>query len=133
MAWSDKYIGIPWHAGGRHELMGGGLDCWGLLRMVYAKELDIPLESFTGANSFNGQQVAAMMAGNMLDWVRVNKPRPFDGVLLRKSGWACHVGVMVDGTRFLHVDQDVDACLERIGGPLWQERVAGFYRHVTLT
>lgn len=129
VSWSDGYLGLPWSAGGRHEA-GAGLDCWGLLRMVYEMELGIKLPSFVGHNPCSGKTVAAVMADNMDRWKPVDKPQPFDGVLLRKGQFACHVGVMVDRWRFLHVDEDIESCVERIDSPLWRRRALGNYRYI---
>jgi cell wall-associated NlpC family hydrolase len=134
MSWSDVYIGIPWRAGGRHDdgHAGGnsaGLDCWGLLRRIYAEQLQLRLPSFDGTDALDGAAIAATMQGNMSAWREVAVPQPFDGVLLRKGRDLCHVGVVVRGRQFLHVDSDCAAQIERLDSPLWRRRFIGFYRH----
>lgn len=37
--WLDRYIGLPWKIGGRE--LHGGIDCWGLVRLVMRDEAGI--------------------------------------------------------------------------------------------
>lgn len=129
MSWSDGYVGIPWRAGGRHDDGGTGLDCWGLLRRVYAERLEIELQSFAATDALDGVAIAAQMESNIDGWRSVARPRPFDGVLLRKGRSLCHVGVLVQGALFLHVDENLPACIERLDAPVWRRRFMGFYRY----
>jgi probable lipoprotein NlpC len=129
VSWSDRYIGVAWRAGGRHDDGGSGLDCWGLLRAVYAAELQLKLPSFDGVDALDGGAVAQRMAGHMAPWREVAQPKPFDGVLLRKGRDLCHVGVMVRPNLFLHVDEGAPAHLAAINGNEWRRRIAGYYRH----
>lgn len=49
----NKYIGIPWVAGGRSE---SAADCWGLVMLVYRNELGLELGDFM---SDSGDEVVA--------------------------------------------------------------------------
>lgn len=130
MSWSDTYIGIPWRAGGRHEDGKPGLDCWGLLRRIYADQLSVVLPSFDGVDALNGPAIAREMQAGMEAWRKVDAPQPFDGVLLRKGRDLCHVGVVVKPGWFIHVDEGITAQLARPDAPLWRAR-STFYRHVS--
>jgi hypothetical protein len=61
-------------------------------------------------------------------WVEVDQPVAMDGVLLRIGGRPLHVGLMLDGTRFLHVDRGIETCVQEIDGIEWRDRVLGYYR-----
>ena len=39
--WLDRYIGLPWKIGGRE--LHGGIDCWGLVRLVMRDEAGIDM------------------------------------------------------------------------------------------
>lgn len=127
--WSDKYLGVAWRDGGRHDDGRPGLDCWGLLRAVYAAERGVSLPSWSGIEAVDGAAVSQAMLDGIGDWAATRTPVAFDGVLLRKGRAACHVGVMVDAGRFLHVDEDLPACVEALFAPIWKRRVVGIYRY----
>jgi len=42
--WYNKYIGIPYQEKGRSET---GVDCWGLVKLVYEKDFNILVPGFT--------------------------------------------------------------------------------------
>ena len=42
--WLDRYIGLPWKIGGRE--LHGGIDCWGLVRLVMRDEAGIDMPSW---------------------------------------------------------------------------------------
>jgi probable lipoprotein NlpC len=129
VSWSDAYIGIPWRAGGRAGDGIAGLDCWGLLRQVYAIECGIELPGWGDVDALDGAAVAATIAGDIDFWRKVDAPREFDGVLLRKGRDLCHVGIVVRPGLMLHVDEGMPACLERLDSPAWRRRLAGYYRY----
>jgi cell wall-associated NlpC family hydrolase len=41
--WSRDYVGLPWKFAGRSS---EGVDCWGLLWLVYREVLGIPIASY---------------------------------------------------------------------------------------
>lgn len=140
MAWSDKYIGQPWRDGGRHDAPGleGGVDCWGLLRWVYAAELNVLLPSWREAyaTADDGALAAGLIDAHRQDWSLVAEQRPFDAVLMRKGPHACHVGIVASswsgGCAFLHVDSDSPAALARSDDPRWRRRIIAYYRYLRL-
>jgi len=137
MSWSDRYIGIPWRDGGRHDDGIAGLDCWGLLRAVYADRLRIDLPSWreTYATAADGALLAGVIGDRKEDWTELplSSARPLDAVLLRKGPHHCHVGIVVAGHAgafsFLHVDCDQPAAVARSDDRRWQRRLVGIYRN----
>ncbi len=88
MDWG-KYIGQPWQA--------VGLNCWDLVRKVYADlGVELPLMQVDAANH---KAVLTLLKSpdTYQLWREVNVPNPLDVVVLRMGKSACHVGVAVDG------------------------------------
>jgi len=115
-------IGRPFEAGGR----GPGYDCWGLCRSVLQRNgIDVPdYPSTCDADRNASLIIAAMESG----WEEC-EPQAFAVALFRMDRrLGTHVGVMVDGQRFVHVIAPMGVCVERISHPLWRKRILGFYR-----
>jgi cell wall-associated NlpC family hydrolase len=134
MAWSDRYIGIPYQDRGRGF---DGCDCWGLARLVYARELGIALPSYTEAYSSaeEAAEVAALMDNhnNRQTWLPVTDSRPFDLLLYRHGRLSTHVAIVIDPRRMLHIQSDDAAKVEDRTDPRWLARFVGVYRHVQTT
>ena len=128
--WSDAYTGIPFRADGRTR---EGLDCWGLVVMVYRERLGVSLPEFPGAYPDESPESLRTAAGVAREerkrWTRVESPRPYDVALLRLQGLPCHVGVVVSKTAMLHAMAGIESCVERFTGPHWKDRIEGFYRY----
>lgn len=131
MSWSCAYVGIPYADLGRSET---GCDCWGLLRLVYGRELGIALPAYTGAYACAGErrEVDALVASEQAcgPWRPVAEIRAFDLLLFRVGAYRSHVGVAIDGTRMLHMDGEDQARVATRLAPRWASRFAGAFRHV---
>lgn len=129
--WHDVYKNIPFKFDGREI---DGLDCWGIVKMVYRDQLGIDLPNFNGALSDNSREtlrkVAAIAAEERKRWSKVDRPKEFDVVLMSPTGGdPYHVGVMVDRRNMLHVMEGCNSTIERVDGMRWKNRVEGFYRY----
>lgn len=128
-AWAASYVGLPWRPHGRDR---DGVDCWGLVWLVYRDLMGIDLPSYAGEVSpVEAVEIAAMMAGGAVGggWARVSAPRPLDLVSFRVYGHECHVGLALDCRQALHIDEGRTAEVVRLddGGP-WARRRSGFWR-----
>ncbi|WP_238121955.1 MULTISPECIES: NlpC/P60 family protein [unclassified Xanthobacter] len=124
--WSAPYLGLPFRLGGRDR---GGVDCYGLVVLAYTEVLGVSLPSFTGHYTDLARPrdiLAALDVGRVL-WRRVERPRAWD-VALFDAPCGCHVGLMVDAWRMLHVAQHHDSRIERVDAPAWRARGQGVYR-----
>lgn len=127
-AWASRYVGLPFVDGGRD---GDGADCWGLARLVYAQELAIELEDRRGDyRAADGATVEAVIQAGIgpQGWIRVDRPNPFDMILMRQGRHASHVGVAIDQRMMLHAAHD-GAIIEPYTGAIWSRRILAFYRH----
>jgi cell wall-associated NlpC family hydrolase len=135
--WVADYVGIPYRTLGRDR--GGpaglaGLDCWGLVRLVYADRLGVDLPAYNG-RGFSGRDsvpgVAALVAdARHASWREVpeGEAMPSDLVLLRVHGQPVHVGVLVAPRLMLHSLAGHDSAVERLDSLMWSRRVIGYGR-----
>lgn len=129
--WTDRYIGIPFKPNGRDR---NGLDCWGLVCLVYEEVLGtrLPhyLDVFVDRGISSLLRVARVMAAERLSWAKVERPEPFDVIMLRHSEYVWHVGLVVANHRMLHVEYGINSVVEDYRGPLWRHKIDEF-RHYT--
>jgi len=134
-SWAASYIGIEYADRGRTR--EGGLDCWGLVRLVYAERFGVILPSF--AESYTGREdragIAAAIVGTASgsDWAPADRPRLGDVLSFRVGRDEGHVGMVLGGLAgggwMIHQLAGTRSCLERFDGRLWAPRLRGGYRY----
>jgi cell wall-associated NlpC family hydrolase len=134
MTWAGRYIGLPFIDGGRGPV---AVDCWGLVRLVFAQERAIDLPTYGEISAGALRSITrAIQAGQEAPevWRQVKAPQAFDVAVMRGgASWRpCHVGVMVNGETVLHVEKDSATCLEPINGQVMKHRIIGFWRHAEM-
>ena len=129
MNWTDSYIEIPFKPDGRDR---EGLDCYGLVCLVYRERLGIILPDYAGIftdQSFATlKKVARTMAEGREKWQKVDDPKPYDMVMLRTGEYQWHVGIVIDRSRMLHVMAGIESVVEPYTGLHWKNRVVEFRR-----
>lgn len=122
--WANKYIGIPYKDGGRDI---DGLDCWGLVRLVYKNEYGIDLPSFNNEYVITDRERVNELFNQYREgWLVEDKPKEGDVVLLRLLGEESHVGVLINDKQFLHVNYKTPAAIENLESVRWRNRIVGF-------
>jgi len=126
----DKYIGIPFLRGGNTRK---GCDCYRLVVMVYKDKLDIDLPDFSGLFVDSSQASLLKVSRQIRDtkkiWQKVEKPKPFDVILLRTGDMVYHIGIVAGKRTMLHILEGVDSVIEEFTSLQWEDRIEGFYRH----
>lgn len=126
----DRYIGLPWidHGGDF-----SGVDCWGLLRLVYRNELGIELPSYSEkyARDADRRDIAALIAGEREPWDEIAQghEQTFDGVLMRDGNVARHIGIVARSGRVLHVEHRRPSLIENYRAGTLRPRIVGFFRY----
>lgn len=124
-----RYIGIPYVDRGRDPAVG--LDCWGLVCLVYRdlKAIELPslLEDYATADDHDG--VTALVMQQSANWARFQHPQPLDLVTLNVAGRPWHVGVVLDERHFLHTMQGLGSIIDRHDSPRWEPRVDAFWTY----
>lgn len=129
----DEYVGLPFKDKGRDR---DGLDCWGLLRLVYREKVGVELPAFVDdyVTEQDTAAIAALIAGHTDGWheVRENVVRPFDAVLMKQYGVERHIGVVVRRGHVLHVGLGGPSRIEPYNSLRLRRRVSRFMRHEAL-
>ena len=129
------FVGLPFRDHGRDRT---GADCWGGVLMVLAELRGIELPDYGSGyrETMDCDGIGASIRDGLVrDFVRVDKPQPFDLVIFNLAGKPWHVGVVVDACRFLHWPQpdargnDGSSRIARLTDRMWKNRVEGFYRY----
>jgi cell wall-associated NlpC family hydrolase len=126
----NGYIGLPWRDRGRTT---AGVDCWGLVRLVYAGELgiDLPDHADDYPHAGDAVTVAALIELGRSDWAPVRTMHEAaDLVLMRQAPW--HVGAVVGRGIMLHIPEHGTSCIEPYETGRWGNRVEGVYRHISM-
>ncbi|XEU34943.1 NlpC/P60 family protein [Tistrella bauzanensis] len=125
--WASFYVGIPFVVHGRDRVQG--VDCWGLVRMVYADRYGIDLPSWADAydDLDDRRGIAAVVTDERRVWRVADRPAEGDVILMR-AGDLPHVGVWLTPRRMLHTRERVGARVGFIGGEFFA--VEGVFRHV---
>lgn len=132
--WWEKYLDLPWKIGGRDR---SGIDCWGLVRLVYQEECGLILPSWLDDPhaldaTVRGRSRAFMAhAGEFMKLARWSgEQRPFDIATLELRGHMWHVGILVEPPfTVLHIEDEEGSKVED-----WSRRedftaqFGGFYR-----
>jgi predicted phage tail protein len=127
MNWWNEYVGIPYKAKGRDKT---GLDCWGLVRLVYKEQYDTLLPSFAEVyEQKEHNKQAELIAMHKEGWEKTSHPATGDVVLFRINGSESHVGVVTNPSYFLHVREGQDAVIEKLDSVIWKHRIVGFYKY----
>jgi len=123
----EAYIGIPFISGGRKK--DEGLDCYGLLMVVYKELFGVELEDKQGYCLRDRHSINSLIENHKTEWLPVEEYVPGDVVYFRIMGVPMHLGIVVDKHRFIHCIERVGVCQERLDSMVWQRRLVGFYRH----
>ncbi|HOS41942.1 MAG TPA: NlpC/P60 family protein [Spirochaetota bacterium] len=128
---ANRYIDIPFAERGRSR---AGVDCWGLVCLVYREEYGIELPDYLGDDytTTDGPLVSGLIARHKAEsWWPLAPGMEAEGdvILLRMRGLPSHVGLVIRSGRMLHVERGRNVCVERYWGPMWNKRVMGCYRH----
>ena len=133
MSWANKYVGLIFKPDGRDR---SGVDCYGLICLVYKELHDINLNPFTGIFIKQDPEtllkIAEVMDKDRDNWLQGDKPQEFDMIQLRTGRHAFHVGIMINDKQFLHIEHGIDSVIENIDNPLWANRIDWIYRHPCL-
>jgi sulfur carrier protein ThiS len=127
MTWWNEYVGLPYKAKGRDR---DGLDCWGLVRLIYQEQYNTILPSFAEVyEQKDHEKQAELLAMHREGWEKTQTPTTGDVVLFRINGSESHVGIVTNPTYFLHVREGQDAVIESLNSVVWKHRIVGIFKY----
>jgi cell wall-associated NlpC family hydrolase len=110
-----RYIGIPYSS----------LDCWGLVKLFYIEQFDIKLQTYYDSPPRNKEIQSAIIQSNLGDFLKTDKPKFGDIVLIKLLGVPSHVGIYIDKANFLHTNEKVNSVLDKFSK--WGKSIDSFY------
>lgn len=128
-AWAAGYIGIPYRDKGRSR---DGIDCWGIVRLVYREVFNTPLPDYSECyrNGEDWPAIADAIETGLKDgWTETKHPRAGDMVTLKIGGRPWHCGVMLDTNWFMHAAPGDSVVCDELRNDRWKNRIEGIYRH----
>lgn len=130
MTWANRYVGIAY--ADISEPAENGLDCWQLVRVVLREQFEIEIPSLRYPVSTDYEKFyehfLADYASFSQCFYKVVVPCEGDLVLICKNKIPAHVGIMVNGSHFLHTTPSTGAVIEKLNEH-WKDRLDGIYRH----
>lgn len=128
--WSNGYVGLPFKYDGRDR---SGVDCYGLVCLIYKEQLNIELNPFSGVfvDHTPGTllKVADIMRKDRENWKTGKDVKEFDMIQLRTGRHAFHVGVAIDNKTMIHIEAGIDCVIEKLTSAMWKDRIEWIYRH----
>jgi cell wall-associated NlpC family hydrolase len=128
--WAAAYVGLPYRSLGRSR---DGLDCWGLVRLVWADLFGVTVEGFEGgyADAADRARLDGLIRGELPfhPVVGAGAERPLDVVFFRQAGCVSHCGVICGAGLMLHAHGPAGVVVESYQMGVWGRRLFGIYRH----
>ena len=129
MQWLNVFVGLPFRDKGRDY---EGIDCWGLVYLVYRDIYGISLPLYQGYESAHkSRQVMRIIEEGKSDWTEIPKKEAKlgDVALFRLKSIPSHVGVFIDNHRFVHCTKKADCAIEKFNRLIWKNRLVGIFRY----
>lgn len=128
--WAGHYIGLRFKEHGRDI---GGVDCWGLVRLILAEQFGIALPSYIREYDYTlaQNQIGQLVKRESQKWriIKQGEEVAGDVIVLRVRGEPMHVGVVLGDNHMLHIESGINSVIENYKKPRWVNRVIGFYRY----
>lgn len=137
--WAEPYMTLTFRDGGRDF---PAVDCWGMVRLVLAREAGIELPTYGDIPAKALLKIARQMGSDhaLPPWAPVTGERKaFDVVTMTANpGASCprraivHVGILTGPDRVLHIEEGAGVQHLPLHHASIKTRIAGFYRHEAL-
>lgn len=125
--WWNDYIKTEFVEKGRSE---SGVDCWGLVGLIYKNELGIDLPDYLDVyESTNDRDaLAATIDEESKKWETVTEPQEYDVVILDMRGVPMHVGIVTKPNHMIHCAKGINTVHENFTTSKWKHKIVGYRR-----
>lgn len=127
---TDDYIRIPFAEHGRNRK---GVDCWGLVCIIFAESRGIELPSLIGYSDTKDRTgISKIIKSESMSWESVHSGNEqlFDIAVFRIMGQPMHVGLVVRHGLMIHCERGSGVYLtEYYKERQWDKRLEGFFRY----
>jgi cell wall-associated NlpC family hydrolase len=129
--WFGKYMNIEFAEKGRTI---EGLDCWGLVQLVYKHELGIELPDYLECyETTNDRDKLAEVINKESDlyWKhpKLGEEKEFDIIILNMRGVPMHVGIVTKQGYMIHCAKGINTVHENYKNMRWANKIKGFARY----
>lgn len=119
----EDLLGKKFEYGGRGP---DTYDCYGLCMEVY-KRIGKDLPEFGFATK--AEIIHEMIKTGKEYFEKIDTPEPYCLIAFYiRYPYVSHIGVMLEPPYFIHILEKTQVTIERIDSPVWQRKIAGFYR-----
>lgn len=131
MSWVNNYIKIPFLEHGRSEQ---GCDCWGLVKIIYERELGLILPTLLDYKDTKDRHGISSLveAEKNIQWeqIELGDEKEFDVLIFKILNVPTHVGVVYKKNNMIHSEKGKNTYLtDFIKEQHWKKRLYGIFRH----
>lgn len=108
-----------------------GVDCWGLVKLVYENERGIDVPSYVDdyETTNDRQKISDIISSESAEkWEMVKEPREYDVVILDMRGIPMHVGIVTKPGHMIHCARGINTVHENFTTARWRHKIKGFAR-----
>lgn len=103
-------------------------NCFDLVKEFYLDNYNLDLRNYwDSAEVPERSKVQSLIVSSRGDFVRVEKPKHGDIVVVNLFGYSCHVAIFIEQNVILHSLRKIGSCLEPV--KKYERMIEGYYRH----
>lgn len=128
--WAADYFGIPFLLWGRTR---AGIDCYGLVRLIFFDHRGIDLPSFAFDYSEKRKSIGSVISEKSTSFpfaISEEKKQAWDILVMRENGLPTHCALMLTDRDAIHIERGRGVEIFDIAHPMFRNRIAFVVRCV---